>query len=117
MSLILPWPPRECSPNWRGHWASRAAAVKRYRAHCWALAKEARLRIDWEGDVHLWLDFVPPDKRARDDDNIIASFKGGRDGLADALGIDDKRFRAHPYVATETMRGGGVRVRVTPGPT
>ncbi len=34
----------------------------------------------------------PPDNRVRDDDNLIAMLKGPRDGIAQALGIDDKAF-------------------------
>jgi hypothetical protein len=34
----------------------------------------------------------PPDRRERDDDNVKASLKGHRDGIAQALGIDDSRF-------------------------
>ena len=48
------------------------------------LEREAGIAVDWDGDVHLWVDFYPPDKRRRDDDNVIAAFKAGRDGLADA---------------------------------
>lgn len=62
--------------------------------------------------IALWLDFVPPDRRHRDDDNLVASFKAGRDGIAMALGIDDKRFRCFPYVHDNQI-GGFVRVRIT----
>ena len=68
-----------------------------------------------EGRLHLWIDFYPPDRRARDDDNMIASFKSGRDGIADALGIDDKRFICHPFVSDQI--GGMVKFSVTTDPT
>lgn len=61
--------------------------------------------------IALWLTFYPPDRRSRDDDNLIASFKAGRDGLALALGIDDKRFVTFPFVHTQT--GGMIKVRLT----
>ncbi len=70
--------------------------------------------MNWDGDVHLWVDFYPPDKRARDQDNMLAAFKAGFDGLADALKVNDKRFRLHPYVKDEI--GGMVRVTITDGP-
>lgn len=116
--VILPWPDKALSPNARIHWAQRAKAVKAYRQACWALTKEAGLTIDWEGYIYLWLTFYPPDRRARDDDNLIASFKGGRDGMAQALGVDDKRFRLYPWVAdhSEDMRGM-VRAKLSQGPT
>jgi crossover junction endodeoxyribonuclease RusA len=64
--------------------------------------------------IAMWLDFYPPDRRARDDDNIIASFKHGRDGVALALGIDDKRFRVMPYVQDKI--GGFICLRLTEMP-
>ena len=112
--VTLPWPPKELNPNARGHWSKRSKAAKAYRKACWALALQAGIKIDWEGDVHLWLTFFPPDLRHRDDDNMIASFKSGRDGLADALGINDKRFRIHPHVTGGV--GGKIYIRFSPGP-
>jgi crossover junction endodeoxyribonuclease RusA len=83
---------------------------------CWALCKEAGLVAPvTTGRLHLWLDFYAPDKRRRDDDNMIASFKAGRDGIADALGVDDHRFICHTFVRDEI--GGMVKFVVTTGPT
>ena len=116
MTVTLPWPPKELSPNARVHWSKKSKSAKAYRLACYVLALEAGLRsVDWEGKVHIWLDFYPPDKRQRDDDNLVASFKSGRDGLADALGIDDKRFVCHPMVREQI--GGMVKITLTPGPT
>lgn len=113
--VLLPWPPRVLSPNARSHWAVKSKAAKAYRNVCRLVAHEAGLRgIDWDGTVHLWITFYPPDRRARDDDNLIASLKNGRDGLADALGIDDKRFRIHPWVSDKVVKGGVVKVRLSP---
>ena len=114
MMVELPWPPKELSPNARVHWAKRSKAAKRYREACHLLTKAEGLRIDWEGQVHAWIDFYPPDRRHRDDDNMVASFKAGRDGMADALGIDDKRIRFRPFVRDEV--GGKVVVTLTNGP-
>lgn len=76
---------------------------------------QSGIQIDWEGIAHLWMTFYPPDKRHRDDDNLIASFKSGRDGMAEAIGIDDKRFRLHPFVSDVTKPGGTVEVTITQG--
>lgn len=62
------------------------------------------------------MDFYPPDKRRRDDDGLLSSMKAARDGIADALGIDDHRFVSHPYVKEEVRKGGAVVVRITGGP-
>jgi crossover junction endodeoxyribonuclease RusA len=115
MNVTLPWPPKDLSPNSRIHWSRRSKAAKAYRRACHVLTLEAGIRgVDWEGDIHLWIDFYPPDRRHRDDDNMVAAFKAGRDGMADAMGLDDKRFRIHPFVKDEI--GGMVKIRITPGP-
>lgn len=114
MTVTLPWPPRELFPNSRVHWGARARAAKAYRHACWALAKEAGIVAPESERIHLFVDFVPPDRRRRDQDGMISAMKSGFDGLADAMGVDDNRFRVHPYVADEI--GGLVRVRIAEGP-
>jgi len=113
--VVLPWPPKALSPNARVHWAVKSKAAAAYKAACWALCKQAGMVAPPHKKIALWLDFVPPNRRRRDDDNLVASFKSGRDGLADALGIDDKRFRTFPFVSDDI--GGFVRVRLTDLPS
>lgn len=123
--VVLPWPSRNLSPNARGHWAKKARAAEMYRYTCKLRTQEVINRERWDvqalrdlvaagGDVHVFIDFYPPNRRARDDDNLIAAFKSGRDGLADALGIDDRHFRTHPFLRRDDVRPGGeVRVVIT----
>ena len=123
--VMLPWPARELSPNARGHWAKKSTAAKRYRHTCKIKTLQEIQASAWDvpalrelveagGRVHLFIDFYPPDRRHRDDDNVIASFKSGRDGLADALKIDDSKFRIHPFLDPDKpVKGGGVWVTVT----
>ncbi|MDP2129976.1 MAG: hypothetical protein Q8J79_03800 [Erythrobacter sp.] len=117
--VILPFPPVELSPNWRGHWSAHSSAAREYRRMCWALALEAKLRVpDYArggaadgssassseavgGPIYVRLDFFPPSRAKRDDDNVPASFKAGRDGVADALRCDDARFRTIPVLHEE----------------
>lgn len=115
MTILLPWPNKVLSPNARVHYMvkSKAAKAARKAAHLCTLASKAK--VDWEGEIHLWITFCPPDRRARDDDNLIASFKNYRDGIADALGIDDKRFRMHPWLSDEVVKFGEVRVKLSKG--
>ncbi len=125
MRVVLPWPPRALSPNSRSHWAQRSRQAKAYRWACMLQGKKAINQEGWNlsalrehvaagGHLHLFLDFHPPNGRRRDDDNVIASFKSGRDGLADALGIDDCHFRTHPFLhRDEVVLDGEVRVVVT----
>jgi len=116
--LMLLWPSRDLHPNARVHYHRKAKAAKAARQEGMVIA----LASGWhrftlpEGRLHLWIDFYPPDKRRRDDDGLLASFKPYRDGIADALQIDDNRFVSHPYVKDEVRKGGEVRVRITGGP-
>lgn len=110
--VVFAWPYRELSPNFRGHWSVIARAKRAYRTECWALVRHAKLApIDWDGPIYLHLTFVPPVRRNRDDDNLIASFKAGRDGIADALNVNDSRFRVSASMPDET--GGRIIVRIS----
>lgn len=116
--LVLPWPSKDLSPNARTHWAKRAKAAKaqREQARLLAIAAGWRGAALPDGRLHLWIDFYPPTKRLPDDDNMLARIKPARDGIADALGIDDKRFVSHPLVRDAPVKGGAVVIRLTGGP-
>ena len=86
--IVLPWPDRLLSPNARPHWAVKARASKKAREIGFYAVKEAAAVVNWDGIVHAAITFYPPDRRGRDDDNLIANFKAYRDGIADALNID-----------------------------
>jgi len=117
----LPWPPKELNPNARVHHMVRSTYAKKYRHACgmlimsqWGgLAKS--MKVDQHKRLHLWLVFEPPDNRKRDDDNLIAAFKPGRDGIADALKIDDAVFALH-VIRGAKHKGGRVKVAITDSP-
>lgn len=114
VEITLPWPDACLSPNARGSWRKKAQAVKAYRKACAEAAWQQGVNPTSGLRVDL-ITFCPPDARAHDDDNLIARFKSGRDGLADALGVDDKTFR--PSYATGAKKpGGAVRVTLSPIP-
>ena len=116
MEIMLPWPPAGLSPNKRSHWAVKSKLAKSYRESCRSSVISTLFPVApefTEGKIHLFIDFFPPDKRHRDDDNCYAAFKSGRDGLADALGVNDRRFISHPCLRDTVVPGGSVRVRIT----
>lgn len=116
--LILTYPHKDLNPNARKHWRAKSEAAKAYRRECFYAAKQAGwFGIEFTPRVHLWIDFYPPDKRARDDDNVFAAFKSGRDGIAEALGIDDKRFVSHPMLHPFDSNFQGVKVRISNSPS
>ncbi len=110
ITLIFPYPPKELNPNKKMHWAVKARYAKAYRGICKDIATSKWWSIP-TGDLVLDLEFYPPDNRRRDDDNMIASFKNGRDGLAEALGIDDVRFQTR-FKVMDKFKGGKVVVKI-----
>lgn len=111
VTLTLPWPPRECSPNARVHHMVKARAVKKARTDAWALGCAARLRDIKALRVNVQVTFHEPDRRHRDDDNLVASFKPLRDGLADAMNLDDRHWSTS-YRRGEVRKGGAVVVEI-----
>jgi crossover junction endodeoxyribonuclease RusA len=106
-SVRLPWPPKALSPNHRSrsHWP-RTRAIKAARQTAWALTLEAKAT----GKL-LSFTFHPPDRQARDRDNLIASMKAYQDGIADALKVDDSTF--HPsYIFADPVPNGSVEARI-----
>lgn len=116
--LVLPWPDRALHPNARVHWGAKSAHTKSAKVAAWATAIAAGWNKQaWpDGPLHIWIDGYPTDRRRRDADGLLSSLKGALDGIADAMGVDDRRFVPHPWVKDEVRKGGEVRVRITAGP-
>ena len=110
----LPWPSKELSPNARHHWSTAARAKKAYRTRCRQVGEGVGLSAakNASGAVLIGLTFFPPDKRARDLDNMLASMKAGLDGLADAMGVDDSRWQLSLAKSDTPTKGGLVLVEV-----
>lgn len=110
MIATFPWPPRELSPNARCHYMQKHKAAKAYRLDCFYLAKEAGMAAPADGPVNLRIEFVPPDRRHRDWDNMLGSIKYLLDGLAEAIGVNDRRFTL--TLAVSDQVGGMVKVGI-----
>ena len=84
-------PVRTCSEaNLREHWAKRARRVRKQRQAARLLVRAANNRADisaLSGPITVTLTRLAP--RGLDSDNLSSSLKAVRDGVADALGIDD----------------------------
>ena len=113
-TLVLPFPPKELSPNNRLHWSKVSRAKKSYRDAChWiAVSSCARALIGKGKKLKVTLIFYPPDRRHRDDDNMEAAFKAGRDGIADALGVNDRFFSVTRKVSHETKNCVEMQIEV-----
>lgn len=112
--ISLPWPDKALSPNRRVNIFVRARAVRGARMTAKMLTLQAIKwrRPDWQAVALHW-EFHPKTANAVDDDNAEASCKAYRDGIADALDIDDSKFTATREIG-EPIKGGAVHVTVRP---
>jgi crossover junction endodeoxyribonuclease RusA len=112
IKLTLPWPHKDLSPNGRAHHFAKARAAKAARLLAWGLTLEAmKGRQPTSEAIALHWDFHPKTANLPDGDNAEASVKAYRDGIADALGINDAKFTATRTIG-QPVKGGAVNVTV-----
>jgi len=92
MIVFLPWPPKALSPNAREDRRKVAGVRAKYRIDCACSAKANGATAIEAKALHVTLTFLPPDRKRRDLDNMLAAAKSALDGLADVLKVDDSRW-------------------------
>ncbi|MBM3603586.1 MAG: endodeoxyribonuclease RusA [Alphaproteobacteria bacterium] len=112
--IILPWPPVAMSPNAtrQGNWRGKTEAAKRYKADCWAICKAAGVRAIDAQSVEATIIFCPPSRRAFDLDNALARIKQGIDAIAEAIGVDDSKWRSITLERGQVCKDGGIIVHI-----
>lgn len=96
LTITLPWPHKDLSPNARVHHFALARRKKAYRTGAgWEAVQvfNAAGRPMVVGPVTAEITFHPPNNRRRDLDNMLASIKAGIDGVSEAIGCDDSKWR------------------------
>lgn len=107
LKVIVSWPAKELSPNWRGHWAvkarekrwARAGAASAARGAIATLVSHGKLafmqrKLFWKNATALCVCYAK-DRRRRDRDNLLASLKATFDGLVDAWVLEDDAGLIH----------------------
>lgn len=114
ITITLGWPDKVLSPNSRAHFMQIARAKKVAREEAfWATKVDKPLK--WKhsgGDILIRQIAHPPDKRDRDRDNLDHSLKAHRDGIAEALGVNDKHFRPTGIEWGEPCSGGRIIMEI-----
>lgn len=121
MKVTLPWPSPRVTPNAkrRSHWRSYQPAIKADRATGHTLTTVAlslhdkKAIAEGEGKIPVTIRFFPPDRRHRDADGMIGAAKHLLDGVADAIGVNDRRFLPH-FFFEEPCKPGRVEVHFSP---
>ena len=87
-------PPKQASPNWRGHWAVKYRAMRNYKEVTYLMAKASLRGRDFQSLDRAIIrpTFVVPNRRyIMDPDNALASLKSAIDGLQAARIIANDR--------------------------
>jgi crossover junction endodeoxyribonuclease RusA len=96
LSIVFPWPDSKLMPNRKNgrHYMATSAIKKKARedARVATLAAIKSYHQPITGPVHVRVTFVAKNRRYADLDNLLASIKPHLDGVAEALGIDDRLF-------------------------
>ena len=115
ISFDLPFPAKILWPNGRGHWAEKARAVKTHRAWAWTAAWAAGASVtDPEAPISIDITVHPKTRNPIDRDNCVSAAKSYLDGIADALGVDDRTFETPTISFGEPVKGGRMTLTISP---
>jgi len=91
----LPFPPAELSGHNNGQWFDKNKVVATYRAEAFHITRQEKRKqgfdVPADGDIAITFLFVPPNNLG-DRVNFPIRLKPQIDGIAEALGVNDKRF-------------------------
>ena len=119
MTITLPLPDKRLSPNHTvgsmGQRMAKSTATRKARHAAYLVTYDMIRQLRLTGALKFTsytLAFFHKVNRKRDDDNLAASCKAYRDGIADALGMDDHGLvmAATPTTAIDKLRP---RVEIT----
>lgn len=102
-------PPKEANPNWHGHWAPKARAIKDFREmamYCAINACQGMPPFFMKAKVGITL-IIKDTRYYRDPDNALASLKPAIDGCCDAgiiLSDDNKHLEYSLPIIYEVNR-------------
>lgn len=106
--IVLPFPPAALSGHHDTHWRKLQPIKKKHRAWAHDATLAAKPVVPAEGDIAIHVRFTPPDRRG-DRTNYANRMKPYFDGIADALGVNDRRFLP-TYEFAEPEKPGRVEV-------
>ena len=94
------------------HWTATAKAKADAKATGYAIGYKNKPDVAKDVLIPLEIHFYPPDKRRRDIDGCLSSLKHALDGIAQAWGLDDSRFRPITIDMKDPISGGKVVITV-----
>lgn len=113
MRIRFPFPDRKLSANSRIDRRFVTKERETAREIGFWLVKDAGWEFSGKKPLELKLIVCPPDKRRRDDDNIISAFKSYRDGMFKALGLDDSLVKRTIIERSDVEKDGAIYVNLS----
>jgi len=111
--IVLPFPPASLSGHATGgHWAIKAKIVATHRAWAFHATRAAKVKAADAGDIPILMRFYAPHNRG-DRTNYTNRMKPYLDGIAEALGVNDRRFLPS-YEFMPNEKPGRVEVVIYP---
>lgn len=108
--VILPFPDRRLAPNSRVDRRWITTIRQQARTDGFNATREAGFQVRVSADLQVFIRIHPPDRRRRDDDNIISGLKSYRDGIFAALEVDDSKVKVSSHGFGKPVKGGAVYV-------
>lgn len=108
--ITLPFPPTDLSGHHDVHWRVLQPIKKKHRQWAKDATAAAKPAVPDDGDIRVHVRFVPPDRRG-DRVNYPNRMKAYFDGIADALGVNDRRFLPS-YEFCEPEKPGRVEIEI-----
>lgn len=112
VTITLPWPAEPLRSNSRPHWAEKSRATAKARGDAQIMAENAGVGC-WPTATVL-VEYYPPTRRG-DPQNVPSSLKAYIDGIADAMGCDDRHFKVdYPTEFAGTRKPADVVFHIIP---
>lgn len=108
--INLPFPSSKLSGHTNGHWRAKAAETAKHRQWAFDATLAVLPIIIQGGDIRVHVQFTPPNNRG-DRTNYPNRCKPYFDGIADALGVNDRRF-VPSYEFLPPAKPGAVHIRL-----
>ena len=106
--IVLPFPSSKLSGHQGGRWREKARVIATHRAWAFHATRAAKVSVSTDGDIPIKFRLIPPDRRG-DRTNYPNRLKPYIDGIAEALGINDRRFLPS-YEFAEPQKPGAIEV-------
>jgi crossover junction endodeoxyribonuclease RusA len=110
MIITLPFPDMRLSPNRKNgtHWTvtQKYKKIARETGYSAAILSAQGNTLDPDVEYQVNITFYHPTKRSPDADGMLSAEKSVLDGIAMALGIDDRQFNPL-FIRKEYRKGNG----------